>query len=110
MSVDLTTARHACNARSRAWIAYGVPARVWCWIQRGTHPWGESYEFFRVELYCLTCRTAWTQRFNLDTIPPNFVRAVEESTARQVCSHLVVLHGPTPPEVVAITELELLAG
>lgn len=92
------------NARLRAWKAHGVP------VEGG---WGEiSFKsdgkvYALLILRCETClaiaRGAATE-----------VRYLEVTAARVVgeiaCSHLAPLIGADPPEVVALTKLELLAG
>jgi ribosomal protein L34E len=93
------------NARLRAWRGAGVPVEGH-WERR-------SPGAFTLFLGCAACgqRASRVERIRpllLKRLPRVEAAAVE--SLRRRCSHLAPILGADPPEVLAITELELLAG
>jgi hypothetical protein len=102
------------NARLRAWRAYGVP------VEGGWDVWLGTP---RLQLRCAACDMianglasmragAYGER-QLINLERKFVKRLingAKGYSGPLCPHLAPLLGADPPEVVAILELELLAG
>jgi hypothetical protein len=98
---SLALAIHARNARLRAWKGAGVRL-LGGWVQRG--------RLLAFDLKCVPCRRWYQGEVGRDTHLPDAERSILRRSTLDVCPHLAPLLDPDPPEVVAITELELLAG
>jgi hypothetical protein len=112
--LDLEMARR--RARFRAWKAHGLPVdAVWENLGRG---------WVRVEIVCTACKVGNEAE---DAVPSGACAVAEDLADTEAsvldalmnedededlrCSgHLAPLLQPDPPEVLAIAELELLAG
>ena len=94
------------NARLRAWQAHGLPmSGQWrFWRMRSGRPVGT------LALACLQCgKSDSGDHFYMADLA-RFERLLIGNLNRQACGHLNALLGEEPPEVVALTRLELLAG
>jgi hypothetical protein len=96
------------NARLRAWRAHGVPIEG-CWERVG--------HSVRVRLRCQACGlegqpseplSSKAEPHRWRTAEDWQVRDITDKGCRHLASHLLV--ATDPPEVITITELELLAG
>jgi hypothetical protein len=112
MTADLAALIALRNARFRAWRAYGVPvAEAW------RAPKDRSDRLWLVTISCSLCGARgddfghvaglkageYDAGHRPDVLERNCIRA-------KSCVHLAPLLGEDPPEVVALTKLELLAG
>ena len=109
MFEDLAAILALRNARFRAWRAYGVP------VAGGWHPKAEpAIALALLGLSCLRCNRTTTEYapcFPMDLrIREEMERRCVRALAGMGCPHLAPLLGDDPPEVVALTKLELLAG
>jgi hypothetical protein len=106
MSVDFAALLDQRNARFRAWRLFGVPVRGGWTLSREE---GEA----ELRLYCLACRAQLGGRHFADllqALAPASLLHAEREELLVACRHLAPLAGDDPPEVVALTALELLAG
>jgi hypothetical protein len=99
------------NARIRAWRAQGVP------VEGGWNLTGRA-----LNLHCAVCQAGesfvvhrlliWNRL--PERLAEVLVWAEQEATGRLThktgCNHLTSLLGEDPPEILALIELELLAG
>jgi hypothetical protein len=110
MPADLADEIALRNARFRAWREYGVPvAEGW-----GSDPDRGEEGGYSVFLYCRECDLYghdFLARGDIDAARlQGAERNAVEEARRMGCRHLDPLLGEDPPEVVALTKLELLAG
>jgi hypothetical protein len=120
VNVPLELAREVLrrNARLRAWRAVGVPVEGG-WVIKGKSRFNDRTYWIDLKLGCSACN-GWTPGASLNVAVeagPLLDRMVHAEKAqiwrwpdRPVCSHLAPLLGDDSPEVLAIAELELLAG
>jgi hypothetical protein len=114
MPADLAALLAQRNARLRAWRACGVP------VEGGWRPGDPQRDFARprLTLRCGSCggeplTRGMGSRMPLATVLANLndhERASVEEWLGRGCPHLAPLLGEDPPEVQALTTLELLAG
>jgi hypothetical protein len=101
------------NARLRAWRAYGVP------IEGG---WRSAPRrrvvVASAELRCAVCGERDDTFLTRNEEPAKYLVMLARSEADSLrwivaerrCSHLAPLLGEDPPEIIGLTQLELLAG
>jgi hypothetical protein len=111
MSADTDLFLAQRNARLRAWQAHGVPVEGG-WRLASSRPRAYGH----LVIGCAVCGIERSGTYSLHEIQPEsyYHREIKEvralSEGWRACSHLTPLLDEDPPEVVALTRLELLAG
>jgi hypothetical protein len=102
------------NARLRAWRAVGVPVEGG-WVHgAGVYRYAGEHPLVLLTLRCGSCGQYSARAAKAPTpfyaMPEALRRCESYHLQGYACPHLAPLLGDDPPEVLAILELELLAG